>query len=243
MNKKGLNIRSGLYYFAMGCFFLTFFSFQSVAQFNTSNDAKKHIETTFPALKGTSLWKKAMREDQRFKNYVVDLKKNKPQEFYRFMNQIWETHDYFPGQQNMTRIPTSATQDYYCHDFAWRKGNRRKKKVDPALDKLPTTHGNHVDPDKIMANPGQWGFTYLGTSYRKLRAADVVVYLHENETAAHSALVIRLNPKGVRSGEDVYMMSKDGPNAIFRHRLGKQGKPNFFRDYFAPGGFRFYRRK
>ncbi|MCP4219867.1 MAG: hypothetical protein GY765_34865, partial [bacterium] len=160
------------------------------------------------------------------------------------MNQVWETHDYFPGDTYTKRIPNTATRDYHCHDFAWRKGNRRKKKVDATLDKLPIAPGNHIDVNKIMANPEQWGFTYIGKNYRVMKPADVVVYLQsDGSTAHHSGLVLRLNPKGVRSGDDVYMMSKDGPNSLFRHRFGTSAKTNYFQHNFAAGGVRVYRRK
>ncbi len=229
----------------VGCFLLSVcFSLPVwAAEFSNSKQAKIYIEKKFPGMEGMILWKKAMAEDRRFKRYVASLKKNNPDAFYRFMNQIWQTHDYFPGDQYTKRVPKSASQEYYCHDFAWRVGKRRKTKVNTAKDKVPVTAGNHVDVDAIVANPRQYGFQYVGNSYRKLRSADVVVYVDDTGKAMHSALVIRRNPKGVRSGNDIYMMSKDGPNSIFRHRLGKDGEPNFFRDNFAAGGFKFFRRK
>ncbi len=61
-------------------------------------------------------------------------------------------------------------------------------------------------------------------------------------SAAHSAVVARVNPDGINDENDIVLLSKDVKNAIFRHTLGKPGEPNFFRDEFAGGGLKFYRR-
>ena len=214
--------------------------------FASPREAMDYLEKKYPAKNWEGRWIIGLRDDERFKRYIQKIKQQDMDLFYEVQDMIRHRHEFYPGQRNMERLPDSQSDDYFCHDFAWRTGPTRRQKVDPSTEPLPITN-RHIDPNSIMEDEEAYGFEeidpWAGDAFRELKPGDVVVYLNEDGTAAHSAVVARINPDGIENEDDVILLSKDVRNAIFRHTLGQPGEPNFFRDEFAAGGMAFYTRK
>ncbi|MCP4662314.1 MAG: hypothetical protein GY856_43505 [bacterium] len=214
-------------------------------EFASPQEAVDYLEQKYPGESWENRWNKGFKPGQRFYRYMTKLKENDPNLFYRVRDMVLRRHEFYPGEKNIERLPGSQSDLYFCHDFAWRTGDSRRTKVDPQSERLPVKDG-HIDPDAVMNDPDRYGFdevSALWDAYTKLKPGDVVVYLQDDGKAAHSAVVARANPAGINDKGDVILLSKDVRNAIFRHTLGKEGEPNFFRDQYAAGGFKFYRRR
>jgi hypothetical protein len=205
--------------------------------FASAQDALEWIEKNHPYQADGSHWKDALKEP-RFDRFQKNLYRQDLDAFYKFKDRVLKYHEFWPGQKDMERIPDSATRDYFCHDFAWRTGDDRKKPVDPSH---PLAEGKHINPTKVIADPDQYGFDDFKTIGR-LRAGDIVVYFNSTEGKPdHSAVVLKVNPQGVESGHDIYLMSKNVDNSLFKHRLGGEETPDYFYDNFAGKGVIFYR--
>ncbi|MGE0493597.1 MAG: hypothetical protein AB7S38_30590 [Vulcanimicrobiota bacterium] len=154
------------------------------------------------------------RQDPRVTSWMKGLE---GEARYVFQDRLDRAHD-FSGDPTLTRITGTATNDYYCHDFAWRQG-----------DKSPPA-GGHINPDPILADPARYGYEVVSAS--SAQAGDIVVY-HQSDggKADHSGLVVR-----VQDG-NTYMISKDVGNSLFRHQLDSPpGSPNFFRGAYGSEG-------
>ncbi|MCE7873956.1 CHAP domain-containing protein [bacterium CPR1] len=156
------------------------------------------------------------RKDPLVQDYFRGLK---GEDRYILQDRLSANHDHSsPKDPNMQRITGTATNDYYCHDFAWRQG-----------DKSPPV-GGHLDPNPILADPGTYGYTRVTTP----QAGDIVIY-HQTSTstADHSGLVIRV------SDGNVHMISKDVGNSLFRHTLDSPN--NYFRGAYGAQGITILR--
>ncbi|HUP81044.1 MAG TPA: RHS repeat-associated core domain-containing protein, partial [Pirellula sp.] len=130
-------------------------------------------------------------------------------------------HEFYNPDEGMTRIPNTATSDYYCHDLPWGKGRAQA--------------GRHVDPNPMVENPEGYGYSEI--TRNRLRSGDIVTYANSNPNKPdHSSRVERIDPDGT-----IWMRSKDVDNSEFIHRLGNDGDRNFFRDRYGLLPLRFFR--
>lgn len=206
--------------------------------FASEREALEWLERNHPYQASGAHWRQALN-DPKFDRFQKNLYRQDPDAFHKFKDRALRRHEFWPGQKDMERVPGSASKDYFCHDFAWRIGADRKKPVDP---NHPLAEGKkHIEPSKVVADPDKYGFEKF-TSVGKLRAGDIVVYFNDSwDNPSHSAVVVKVNPQGARSGHDIHLMSKDVDNSLFKHRLGSAGSPDYFYDNFAGKGVLFYR--
>lgn len=177
-------------------------------RFRNDQDVLDYVQETYGNKTGDA------HRDPRVEEYLKGLS---GESRYIFQDKLDRAHDY-SGDPTITRVPGTATSDYYCHDFAWRGGDKSRPP------------DGHLDPTPIVADPTAYGYTVVDAS--EAQAGDIVVYSNgKNETASHSGLVIK-----VVDGQ-VQMMSKDVNNSLFRHSLDSPGgEPNFFRDAYGGNG-------
>lgn len=161
---------------------------------------------------------------------VIWFKKEAIEEdVYVFQDRVCKLHEFYAFDPNtetntegMTRIPCTASKDFYCHDYAWRDDQGKKG-----------YRGCNFDPNQILMTPRNYGYREISTT--NLVPGCIVTYHKTNaDVADHSALVIGEDAEGP------ILMSKDVQNSIFRHRLG--GSMNYFRDYFGKLQLRFFRK-
>lgn len=187
-------------------------------------DVQEYVEREF----GRNPSVRDVMRDPRVREYLRD---KSVEERYIFQDWVTASHEFYNPEEGMERLEDTATKDFYCHDYAWREGAERTKPAE-----------THFDPNPVLRDPEAHGFEEV-TDLSQVNAGYIVVYLNDApDNASHSAVVNRVNPNGVRDGNDITLLSKDVNNSIFRHRLGTEGSKNFFRDNYGGRGIRIFRR-
>lgn len=180
-------------------------------------------------------------------------RKGKSDDQWRLMNKFEETHEYFnsPAGKHMERLPNTASQDFYCHDWAWYLWRLHgTRKVEPKAPGSKVTSnglpidGRHIDQNRIMNDPEAYGFKEIKFHdgvYRELRAGDVIIYSNTIDGKANHSAVVNSN-RGTGNPDDVICLSKAEGNSIFKHSLGRFGDlNNYFQKTFALKKIRIFR--
>ncbi len=197
-------------------------------------------------------WTEAMK-DPMWEEYIAELctniKANRDQ-YWKCRDIVERGHEFYYPDEDMLRIVPSATNEYYCHEFAWRRpSDRQKPRVRAGEPNGVANFTGTVTDDivnQIIRDPEFFGWEEV-LSYKNLREGDVATYHKTSlKEAVHSAVIVNVvySQYGTPDSEnDVILISKDRDNSLFRHKLGRPGEKNYFRDFEGQAGVRFWRRK